>query len=170
MKKSASEGGAGSGGGEAPGHVRFRATLRREGKTATGIQVPEEVVASLGKGKRPPVRVTINGYTYRSTVAVMGGVFMLGVSAEHRAGAGVAAGDDLEIDLELDTTPREVMVPSDFSDALDRDADARKRFDGLSYSNRLRYVLLVDGAKTAETRRRRIDKAIAELREGSAAG
>lgn len=116
--------------------MRFRAVLQLGGKTATGIQVPDEVVASLGPGKRPAVRVTINGYTYPSTVAVMGGTFMLPVSAEVRAHAGVAAGDEVDVDLDLDTAPREVTVPADVTDALDRDPDAKGFFDGLSYSNK----------------------------------
>ena len=147
--------------------MKFRATLELAGKTATGFRIPAEVVAALGASKRPPVLVTINGrHTYRNTVAVMGGVFMLGVSAEHRAAAGVQAGDELEIDLELDTAPREVAVPADFAAALDADADARRFFDGLSYSNRLRHVNAIEQAKSAETRQRRIDKAVERLRSG----
>ncbi len=146
--------------------MRFRAVLQLGGKTATGIQVPDEVVASLGPGKRPAVRVTINGYTYPSTVAVMGGTFMLPVSAEVRAHAGVAAGDEVDVDLDLDTAPREVTVPADVTDALDRDPDAKGFFDGLSYSNKRRIVLSIEDAKTPETRQRRIDKAISALREG----
>jgi hypothetical protein len=149
----------------APRRARFSAVLRQAGKTATGFEVPPEVVESLGGGKRPPVRVTINGHTYRNTIAVMGGVFMLGVSAENRAGAGVAGGDIVDVELELDTAPREVTVPPDFSEALDRDAVARAAFDRLSYSHRRQHVLAIDGAKTAETRLRRIEKAIVMLRE-----
>jgi hypothetical protein len=148
--------------------MKFRATLELGGKTATGVRVPAEVVAALGTSKRPAVRVTINGHTYRSSVAVMGGVFMLGVSAENRAAAGVQAGDELDIDIELDTAPREVAVPADFAAALDQDADARRFFDGLAYSHKLRHVLAIEQAKTAETRQRRIDKAISMLREGQA--
>src|SRR6187455_1685797 len=99
--------------------MRFRTTLLQNDKTATGFRVPDDVVETLGKGKRPPVRVTINAYTYRSTVAVLGGEYMLGVSAENRAGAGVKGGDCIEVDLELDTSPREVSVPADFAAALD---------------------------------------------------
>ncbi len=146
--------------------MRFRAIIQLNGKTATGIQVPAEVVASLGPSKRPPVRVTIGGHTYRSSVASMGGVFMLGVSEENRRSAGVSAGDEVDVDIELDTEPREVNVPPDFTDALDRDADARRFFDGSSYSNKLRYVLSIEGAKTAETRQRRIAKVVSEMREG----
>ena len=146
--------------------MRFRATLELAGKTATGFQVPANVVAALGSGKRPPVRVTINGHTYRNTVAVYGGVFMLGVSAEHRAAAGIQAGDEIEVDLELDTAPREVTVPPDFAAALDYDPGIRQRFDKLSYSQRRQHVNAIEQAKTAETRQRRIEKAIGTLREG----
>jgi hypothetical protein len=152
--------------GENEGPIRFRTKILKSGKTAAGIQVPAGVLERLGSSKRPPVRVTIHGHTYRSTVAVMGGVFMVGVSAENRASAGVAAGDEVDVDIEVDTGPREVTVPRDFMDALGRDTDARRFFDGLSYSNKLRHVLAIDGAKTAETRQRRIAKALSLLREG----
>jgi hypothetical protein len=148
--------------------MKFRTTLELAGKTATGFRVPAEVVAALGTSKRPPVRVTINGHTYRNTVAVYGGVFMLGVSAEHRAAASVQAGDELDVDIELDSAPREVDMPADFAAALDADADTRQRFDRLSYSHRLQHVNAIKQAKTAETRQRRIEKAISMLREGRA--
>jgi len=146
--------------------TRFRTTLVLGGKTATGVQVPDEVVTALGAGKRPPVRVTINGHSYPSTVASMGGVFMLPVSAENRAAAGIAAGDEVDVDIELDTEPRQVQVPADFAEALAADTPAGQRFAGLSYSHQRRWVLSIEGAKAADTRKRRIDKAIAELREG----
>jgi len=161
MKKQPSKGGS-----EGPGRVRFRAKILLGGKTATGIEVPAEVVASLGTSKKPAVRVTIEGHTYRSTVAVRGGKFMLPISAENRAGAGMAAGDEVDIELELDTEPREITVPSDFAEALDRVADARKTFDGLSNSVKQWHVLSIEGAKTAETRERRIEKSVSTLREG----
>jgi hypothetical protein len=146
--------------------MRIRTTILQTGKTAAGIRVPDEVVTALGAGKRPPVRVTINGYTYRSTVAVMGGVFMLGVSNEVRRAAGVAAGDEVDVDLELDTAPREIAVPADLAAALDAEPAARRTFDGLSYSNKSWHVLQVDGAKTDETRQRRIAKSVEALKEG----
>ncbi|MBA2570623.1 MAG: DUF1905 domain-containing protein [Chloroflexi bacterium] len=146
--------------------MRFRTTIEQGGKTATGIRIPDEVVESLGAGKRPAVRVTINGFTYRSTVAVMGGVFMVGVSAENRAGARVAGGDEVDVDIELDTAPREVTVPPDFAEALDAEPNARRTFDSLSYSNKSWHVLQVEGAKTDETRQRRIGKSVEMLREG----
>lgn len=146
--------------------MRFRATIEQSGKTATGIEVPAEIVASLGSGKHPKVRVTINGFNYRSSVASMGGRFMLGVSANVREGAGVAGGDEVDVDMELDTEPREIVVPPDFAAALKRDAEARRVFDALSYSKKQRFVLPIEDAKTAETRQRRIEKAIDSLREG----
>ena len=145
--------------------MKFRTALLSAGKTATGIEVPPSIVDALGGGKKPAVRVTVNGHTYRSTVATMGGNFMIGVSAENRKLAGVAAGDDLEVDIEADTAPREVTVPADFATALDRHPEAKLFFEGLSYSNRLRHVLAIEGAKTPETRLRRIEKAIAMLQE-----
>lgn len=146
--------------------LRFQAPLQLHGKTATGIEVPAAIVAALGAGKRPAVSVTINDYTYRSTVAPMGGVFMLPVSAEIRAGAGVAAGDEIEVELVLDSAPREIAVPGDFAAALDRAPDARRAFDALSYSNKRRHVLSVEEAKTSETRQRRIAKAVDSLGGG----
>jgi hypothetical protein len=146
--------------------MRFRTTILQSDKTATGIRVPDEVVAALGAGKRPAVTVTINGFTYRSTIAVMGGVFMVGVSAENRAGAGVAGGDEVDVDIELDTAPREVTVPPDLAAALDAEPAARATFERLSYSNKSWHVLQVTGAKTEETRQRRIAKSIDALREG----
>jgi hypothetical protein len=146
--------------------VKFRAKLELNGKTATGFVVPEQVVASLGTSKKPAVRVTINGHTYRSTVATMGGRFMVGVSAENRALASVAAGDTVDVALDLDTAPREVTVPPDLAKALKRDAAAKRCFDGLSYSKQRGLVDPIEQAKTDDTRQRRIDKAITTLRDG----
>jgi hypothetical protein len=146
--------------------MKFRASIELAGKTATGIEVPAAVVAKLGSSKKPAVRVTIKGYTYRSTVASMGGRFMLPVSAEVREAAGVAARDKVDVDVELDTAPRHVMLPPDFGRALTRDAAARRFFEGLSFSNKQRIVISIEAAKTPETRERRIVKAVAMLREG----
>jgi hypothetical protein len=145
--------------------MKFRSTIELGGKTATGLPVPDEVVESLGSSKRPAVRVTINGHTYRSTVARMGGRFMLPLSAENRNSAGAAAGDEVDVIVELDTEPRVVAVPTDFSEALDQDKAARQAFDRMSYSHQLRWVLSVEDAKTPETRQRRIAKAVSTLRE-----
>ena len=146
--------------------MRFHTTILQGDKTATGIRIPDEVVAALGAGKRPAVKVTIKGFTYRSTVAVMGGAYMVGVSAENRAGTGVAGGDEVDVDIELDTEPREVTVPDELAAALDAEPAARRTFDGLSYSNKLWHVLQVTGAKTDETRQRRIAKSVETLKDG----
>jgi hypothetical protein len=146
--------------------MRFRAKILQSGNTAAGIEVPAKVVAALGSSKRPPVRATINGYTYRTSVAPMGGKSMLGVPPEFREGAGVAAGDVVDIELELDTELREVSIPSDFAAALAHDAKAKRFFDGLSYSNKRRLVIPIEDAKAAETRERRIAKTVEQLRDG----
>jgi bifunctional DNA-binding transcriptional regulator/antitoxin component of YhaV-PrlF toxin-antitoxin module len=143
--------------------MRFRASIDLHGKSATGIVVPPEVVDGLGSSRKPAVRVTINGYSYPSTIATMGGRFLIPVSAEVRAGAGVQAGDAVDIDVELDTAPRTGEVPADLAKALKAAPAAKKAFDALSYSNQRRHVLSVDGAKTPETRERRIAKVVAEL-------
>lgn len=146
--------------------VRFTTTLELNGRTATGFRVPAEVVAALGAGRRPPVLVTINGFTYRNTVAAYGDVSMIGVSAENRAGAGVAAGDTIEVDLELDTAPREVVVPDDLQAALHADALAAATYARLSYSERRRHVLAIEDARAPETRARRVAKSVALFHEG----
>lgn len=145
--------------------MKFQATVLQSGKNTTGIPVPPEVVAELGAGKRPAVKVTVNGYTYRNTVATWEGMPMLSVSAEVRARAGIAGGDEVEVDLELDTEPRVVTVPPDLAAALAEHPAARDRFAALSYSNQRRIVLPIEDAKTAETRQRRIAKAVSTLRD-----
>ena len=146
--------------------MKFQTTVELGGKTATGFRVPDEIVESLGAGKRPAVTVAIGGHTYRSTVAVMDGVYMLPLSAENRQAAGVAAGDEVEVEVALDTAPRVMAVPEDFAAALDAEPAARRTFDGLSYSLQRFHVESVTGAKTDETRQRRIEKSVATLREG----
>ena len=146
--------------------MRFRSKVELGGRTATGIPVPDEVVDALGAGRRPAVRVSIGEHTYRSTVGSRGGRFMVPLSAENRQGAGVEAGDEVDVDLELDTEPREVSVPADLAEALGRDDEARRVFDGLPYSHRLRWVLSIEDAKTEQTRQRRVIKAIEGLRAG----
>ena len=151
-----------------PPSVTFTATLETNGKTATGIEVPESAVEQLGKGKKPPVTVTIGSHSYPSTVAVMGGRFMLPVSAENRAKAGLTAGDEVEVTLVLDDAPRQVEVPKDLADALATDPVAKAFFDGLSFSLQRYHVEQVTGAKTAETRQRRIEKSLSLLSQQKA--
>ena len=121
---------------------------------------------ALAAGKRPPVNVTIGKHTYRSTVAVMDGRYMLPVSAENREAAGIEAGDEIEVEVELNTAPREVNMPEDFAQALEAEPAARAFFEGLSNSLQRFWVDNIQGAKAAETRQRRIDGAIAKFLEG----
>lgn len=144
----------------------YRTTIRQSGKTATGIDVPDEVIYQLGAGKKPPVVITVNGYTYRSTVATVEGRFMVGINSDHRAASGMAGGDDVEVRIELDTEPRTVDVPVDLQMALDAEPAARETFGNLSNSLKRYHVDQVIGAKSDETRRRRIDKSIETLRAG----
>lgn len=133
-----------------------------EDLNATGLPVPAEAVAALGTKKRPPVKVTLHGYTYRTTVAAYGDVFMLPLSAEHRNAAGVQAGEQVAVTLELDTEPRTVAVPDDLAAAL-AEAGTTEAFDRLSYTQRKEHVRQVETAKAAETRQRRIEKIVASL-------
>jgi uncharacterized protein YdeI (YjbR/CyaY-like superfamily) len=145
--------------------MKFHTTIRQD-RNNTGIVVPPEVIEALGKGKRPPVKVTLNGYTYRNTVAVMNGAYMISLSAAHRAAAGVEGGQEHDVEVELDTEPRTVELPPDFAAALGADPSARQTFDRLSPSNKGWHVSQVTDAKTDETRQRRIAKQVATLREG----
>jgi Bacteriocin-protection, YdeI or OmpD-Associated/Domain of unknown function (DUF1905) len=143
--------------------MEFTTTLQLDGKTATGIRVPDEAMAALGGGKRVPVRVSINGTSYASTVAMMGGEPKIPVSAEIRAAAGIAAGDTISVELERDDTPRTVDVPPELAAALQADPAAAERFAALSVSNQRRHVLAITGARTDETRTRRLQRVIEEL-------
>jgi hypothetical protein len=144
--------------------MRFRTTVVLGGKTATGLQVPDDVVAALGAGKRPPVTVTVGGYSYRTTVAVMGGASWVPLAAEHREPAGVSAGDEVDVDVELDTAPRETAVPDDLAAAWDD--DVRSFFEGLAPSHRKEWVRWIEEAKKPETRAARVSKAVESLRAG----
>ena len=144
--------------------MRFESTVELGGKTATGIPVPDAVIEALGSSKRPPVTITINGHTYRTTAVRMGGQFYVPLNAENRAAAGVAAGEDITVDIEPDTAPREVTVPDDLAAAMDD--DARAAYDGLSFTHRKEWVRWVEEAKKPETRATRIEKTVAGLREG----
>jgi antitoxin component of MazEF toxin-antitoxin module len=146
--------------------MRFHTTILKSGETATGFRVPEDVVEALGAGRRPKVRVTISGFTYRTSIATVDGSPMVGVSAENRAGAGVQGGDEVDVDIEVDTAPREVRVPRELAEALDAEPAARTTFDALSYSNKSWHAIQIESAKTDETRRRRLEKSIEALKQG----
>ena len=144
--------------------MRFRTKVLLAGKTATGVEVPANVVEGLGPSHRPLVRVTINGYTYRSAIAVMGGTYMLGISDEVRKNTGVGGGDTIDVDVELDTEAREVEVPPELAKALAKDAKAKKYFESLSYSGKYRLTAPIANGKTPETRQRNLEKAMNELK------
>ncbi|GAA2863649.1 YdeI/OmpD-associated family protein [Paenarthrobacter ilicis] len=145
--------------------MKFTTTIVGDGNKA-GIEVPPDVVDGLGGGKKPPVVVTMNGQSYRSSIAVMGGKFMVGVSAANRKLTGVEAGDTLEVDLEVDTEPRVVEVPEDLAAALDAEPEAKAFYSTLNYSSQRRYVEPIGDAKTEETRARRIAKVVSDLKAG----
>ena len=146
--------------------MRFRTIIQQGGKTATGIEIPDEVMAALGAGKKPPVKLSVNGYAYRSTVATIDGRSMVGLSAEHRAASGLRGGDEVEVEIEVDAAPREVQLPPDFKAALDAEPMAVETFARLSNSLKRYHVDQIAGAKTDETRRRRIQRSIAALAAG----
>jgi hypothetical protein len=140
----------------------FSTTMFQDGNN-TGIEIPAEVVEALGAGKRPPVAVTVNGYRYRSTIAPMGGKYLLPFSAERRDESGLSGGDAIDVEVVLDTAPRVVEVPADLQTALDESPDAAAAWAKLSYSHQKAHVTAILGAKAAETRARRIASAIAKL-------
>jgi uncharacterized protein YdhG (YjbR/CyaY superfamily) len=135
-----------------------------------GLEVPPQVVQALSGGKRPPVIITINGHSWKSRVAIMRGRYLLGLSNANRQAAGVTTGDEIEVELELDTEPRVVVEPADFSRALDSDPIARAAYDHLAYSHKRQHVHAIASAKKPETRARRIETALATLREESEKG
>jgi Bacteriocin-protection, YdeI or OmpD-Associated/Domain of unknown function (DUF1905) len=143
----------------------FETTVTASGNK-TGIEVPVEAIERLGAGRRPPVLVDVNGFQYRSTVAVMGGKHMIGISAAVRDASGLRGGDPIRVTVSLAKGPREVDMPKDFAEALAAEAEAAAFFAGLSNSLQRYHVDTINGAKAADTRRRRIDKAIALFREG----
>ena len=145
--------------------VAFDTTVAGSGGK-TGIVIPEEVVAELAAGRRPAVHVDLNGYRYRSTVAVMGGAYLVGVNAGVREATGLAAGDPVRVTLTVATTPRDVDVPADLAEALASDPSTAVFFGALSNSLQRYHVDTVNAAKTPETRQRRIAKAVALFRDG----
>ncbi|MYV62267.1 DUF1905 domain-containing protein [Streptomyces sp. SID4931] len=142
--------------------MKFSTTMFQTGNN-TGIEVPEDVVEALGAGKRPPVNVTVNGYAYRSTIAPMGGQYLIPFSSEKRKATGIGGGDAIEVELTLDTAPRTVEPPEDLAAALAAAPGAAEAFAALAPSRQKAHVTSVEGAKTDATRERRIAKAVAEL-------
>lgn len=145
--------------------MKFTTTIVQMGNN-TGIAVPSEVVEELGAGKKPPVKITLKGYTYRSSIAVMGGKYMVSLSAENRKNAGVQGGETLEIEIVVDTEKREITIPPDLQAALDANPEAKAFFEKMSYSNKRRHVEPIEAAKAPETRQRRIEKSVQLFSEG----
>jgi hypothetical protein len=129
-----------------------------------GLEVPPDVVESLGQGKRPRVTITINGHSWRSRVAIMRGRVLLGLSNANRRAAGVEIGDEVEVELEFDARPRVVAEPADFARALGADPIARAAYDRLPDGRKRQHVRAIENAKRPETRTRRIERALATLR------
>jgi antitoxin component of MazEF toxin-antitoxin module len=148
-----------------PGTATFETTVAATGNN-TGIAVPDEVIEQLGAGRRPPVLVVVNGYEYRTTVGVMGGRPMVSISAAVRQATGLKGGDPVRVTLTVADSPREVDVPPDLAEALAADETAGAFFATLSNSLQRYHVDTVSGAKTPETRQRRIEKAVQLFREG----
>ena len=148
--------------------MRLTAELEATGGNTTGFRVPDGFVAELGGGGRPKIVATVNGYQWRSSIARMGGEYWLGVSAANRSGAGVKAGDVLDVDVVLDTGVREVEMPEDLARALAADPEAQAFWDKLSFSNKRYHVEQITGARTEQTRARRIVKSVQLMSEGKA--
>lgn len=144
---------------------RFEATVEARGRGGRVVVVPLDVPALFGK-VRAPVRGTVSGFPYRSRIMRYGGTYYLGLNRELREGARVDAGDRVAVEMELDDAPREVEVPGELARALGENPDARNSFDALSYTHRKEYARWIAEAKREETRRTRVEKAIAMLRDG----
>jgi len=142
--------------------MRFETTMSLSGNN-TGIEVPPEVIEALGAGRKPPVTVNVNGYEYRSTVAVMGGRYLIPFSSDKRAATGIQGGDPIVVDVEVDVAPRTVGVPDDLAAAIDAAPGAREGWERLPPSHKKAHVSAVESAKAAETRQRRIGKTIEAL-------
>jgi Bacteriocin-protection, YdeI or OmpD-Associated/Domain of unknown function (DUF1905) len=144
--------------------MKFRARVEPP-QPMMGLEVPPEVVEALGAGKRPTVTITINGHSWRSRLAIMRGRYLIGLSNANRQAAGVVTGDEVEVEVEFDPEPRVVAEPADLARALDADPLARAAYNRLPYGLKLQHVRAIESAKKPETRRRRIENAIAALRD-----
>lgn len=142
--------------------MKFRAAVIPSGN-ATGVEVPAEVMKALGSEARPPVAITINGHTWRSRVALMRGQRLIGISAANRTAAGIAEGDIVEVDLQLDCEPRDVPLPSDLADALNNAPGAGAAFGRLPFGLKRKHVAAIEEAKSVDVRLRRIGKLVATL-------
>ena len=147
------------------GHAAFETTVTAMGNN-TGIVVPAEIIEKLGSGKRPAVIVRVNGYEYRNTVGVMGGRHLISISSAVRKETGLKGGDPIKVELTLAEGPRDVVLPPDFAAALAEDEAAAAFFARMPNGMQRYHVDNVTSAKGEDTRRRRIDKAVALFRQG----
>jgi hypothetical protein len=143
--------------------MKFQATVIPSGN-ATGVEIPAEIMEALGPEARPPVAITINGHTWRSRVALMRGQCLIGISAANRAAAGIAEGEIIEIDLQLDGEPRDILPPPDLADVLSAAPEAKAAFDRLPFGLKRKHVAAIEDAKSAEVRQRRIGKLVTSLK------
>jgi Domain of unknown function (DUF1905)/Bacteriocin-protection, YdeI or OmpD-Associated len=148
--------------------LKFPAKLVPSGN-ATGVEVPVKVMTALGPEARPPVAITINGHTWRGRVASMRGQRLIGISGANRAAAGIAEGEIIEVDLQLDREPRDVLLPLDMADALRNAPEAKAAFDRLPFGLKRKHVAEIEEAKSADVRQRRIGKLVAALRAAHSA-
>jgi hypothetical protein len=144
--------------------MKFRAKVIPSGN-ATGVEIPPDVMKALGSGPRPLIAVTVNGHTWRSRVALMRGQCLVGISAANRAASGIAEGDVVEVDLQLDAEPRVVPEPPDLAKAMDDDPEARAAFDRLPYGLKRRHVAAIEEAKASEVRQHRIARLVTAMRQ-----
>ncbi len=149
--------------------MRFRALVEPP-EPMKGLEVPKDVIESIGGGQRPPVTIAINGHSWRSRIAIMRGRYLIGLSRANRQAAGVATGDEIDVDVELDTEPRVVTEPVDLARALDADPGARAAYDRLPQGRRREYVRTIESAKRTDTRQRRVDKVLEALRDPGSSG
>lgn len=145
--------------------MTFPATLETSGGNATGVAVPEAVWHQLTPARRAAVTVAIGDYTYRSTVGFYPGAYMLPVSAANRSAAGLAAGDTVDITLELDTAPREVEVPAELAAAFEAEPAAKAGWESLAPGQQKAHATAITEAKTDATRHKRVAKVVLELVE-----
>lgn len=145
--------------------MKFTSSVWANKDGNTGIVVPNHVIEELGGGNHPKVEVTLNGFTYRSSIAKMGDQFLIPVSKARRAEGKLEVDIPYEIEIKLDTAPRTVDVPGELTAHFETDTNARAKWDAMSYSNQLRLVIPINNAKKPETRQRNIDKVIAQLGE-----
>ena len=147
--------------------MKFRSTVELSGKTATGLPMPDDVIAAFGRGHRPAVRVTIGAYSFHTTIGVMGGRCLIPLSAQHRNTAGLQAGNEVMIELDADDQPQEPAVPADLAAGLDQDPEAHRFFDSLPTSQRREWIRWIEDAKRAPTRQARIATAMDALHDGN---